>query len=81
MSSDINLLIQELTNRLGDHSFYTLKQLTSIGFFGSMSAARNALDEGLIPFLKVSKRRYVIPRQSLIAYLQSNFFFTKKNEF
>lgn len=65
-------LVEELTNKLGDVPFYTLRQLTSIGFFGSMPAARKALQQGRLPFFKISPRRCVITRQSLIDYLEKN---------
>jgi hypothetical protein len=65
-------LVKELTNKLGDHPFYTLRQLTSINFFGSMPAARKALQEGRLPFFKISPRRLVVTRQSLIEYLEKN---------
>lgn len=73
----INILITELNIRLGDRPFYTLRDLTSIGFFGSMPAARKALQEGRLPFFKISARRNVVSRQSLIEFLEKNC--TQKN--
>lgn len=68
----IDSLVEELTKRLGDLAFYSLGQLTSIGFFGSMPAARKALHDGRLTFYKVSPRRWVVSRQSLIQYLEKN---------
>lgn len=65
-------LIEELTTKLGDRPFYTLRQLTSIGVFGSMSAARQTLKEGRLVFVKISPRRLVIPRSVIIEYLRNN---------
>lgn len=65
-------LEEELTSKLGDLPFYTLKQLISIGFFGSKAAARVALREGRLTFVKISARRLVIPRLVLLEYLRNN---------
>jgi len=65
-------LVEELTNKLGDRPFYTLRELTSIGFFGSMPAARMALKEGRLIFIKISPRRFVIPRSVILEYLRIN---------
>lgn len=66
-------LVQDLNEKLGDRPFYTLRELTSIGFFGSMPAARQALREGRLPFFKISPRRCVVSRQTVIEYLENNF--------
>ena len=72
VTSHIGVLVEELNKSLGDLPFYTLRQLRSIGFFGSMAAARLALKQGHLNFVKVSQRRCVIPRASVIEYLQKN---------
>jgi len=66
-------LVDELNEKLGDKPFYTLRQLISVGFFGSMHAARRALQEGRISFVRISPRRSVIPRTVLLEYLRKNF--------
>jgi len=68
----IDSLVVELNTKLGDRPFYTLRELTSIGFFGSMSAARMAVKEGCLTHVKISKRRVVIPRSSLFEFLRNN---------
>lgn len=65
-------LVEELNIKLGDRPFYTLRELTSIGFFGSMPAARLALKQGRLTFVKISPRRFVIPRSSVLEYLREN---------
>ncbi len=65
-------LVEELNEKLGNRPFYTLRQLTSIGFFGSMPAARSALKDGRLSFVKISPRRSVIPRGVLLEYLRNN---------
>lgn len=73
MTSDLmDSMIGELDSKLGDLPFYTLRQLTSIGFFGSMPAARAALRKGQLAFVKISPRRFVIPRFVLLEYLHNN---------
>lgn len=71
-TSCIDLLAEELNRKLGDRPFYTLRQLTSIGFFGSVPAARLALKRGLLVFVKISPRRYVVPRSALLEYIRKN---------
>lgn len=66
-------LIKELDCKLGDErQFYTISELTSIGFFGSLPGARIALKNGLFPYIQPSKRRCLIPRLVLIEFLRSN---------
>lgn len=65
----INALVEELDRKLGDKPFYSLRELISIGFFGSMPAARMALLKGSLPYIKISPRRSVIPRSSIIEFL------------
>lgn len=72
MSAVIDLLIEELDSKFGYRAFYTLRDLKNIGYFGSLSAARKALSEGRLPFIKISSRRHAIPRCALLAYLRSN---------
>lgn len=76
----INSLVEELNIKLGDRPFYTLKQLITIGLFGSMPAARMALHQGHLAFVKVSQRRLVIPRLVLLEYLQKNVSDPKTTE-
>lgn len=65
-------LVGELNMKLGDRPFYTLRQLISIGFFGSMNAARMALRDGKLSYVKISPRRLVVPRLALLAFLRNN---------
>jgi hypothetical protein len=65
-------LVGELNMKLGDRPFYTLRQLISIGFFGSMSAAKTALLGGQLSYVKISPRRIVVPRLALLAFLRNN---------
>jgi hypothetical protein len=63
MSSHVlDSLVDELENKLGDRSFITVRQLVDCGIYGSMSAARMALADGRLPFVRVSLRRLAIPR-------------------
>lgn len=68
----INLMIDKLTEHLGDRQFFTIRDLYSIGFFGTMHAARMALKQGYLPFIRVSPRRCVIPREALMKFLRDN---------
>lgn len=68
----INLLIDELTKQFGDRQFFTIHDLKALGFFGSTHAARKALKEGLITYIKISPRRCVIPRSIILEFLRNN---------
>lgn len=68
----INLLIDELTEELGDRHFYTIHDLHTLGFFGTKNAARKALKNGKLAYVKISQRRCVVPRAALLDYLRNN---------
>lgn len=68
----MNLLIEELNQKLGDRPFYTISELVSTGFFGSKPSARAFLREGRLTFIKISPRRLVIPRLVVLEYLRNN---------
>ncbi len=68
----IDSLVKEIDDYLGYRTFYSLRDLTNIGYYGSMAAARRAMKEGHLSFVKVSQRRCVIPRKSLLDYLSKN---------
>lgn len=68
----IDLLIAELTKELGDRRCFTIDDLHSLGFFGSKHAARMALNNGKIAYVKISPRRRVVPRAALLEYLKNN---------
>ena len=74
MSSPLmDSLIEELNKKLGDSPLITTRQLISCGIYGSLSAARQALREGRLPFIKISLRRFVVPREELLNFLLNNF--------
>lgn len=68
----INLLIEQLSNELGDRQFFTIQDIHKLGCFGSKYAVHIALKSGKIPYIKISPRRRVIPRIALINYLKNN---------
>lgn len=70
----MDLLIIELDERLGNRPFYTLAELTTLGIFGSRPGARMVLRKGQLTFIKISPRRFVIPRSVLLEFLRNNIF-------
>lgn len=68
----MNLLVDELTKQLGDRHFYTIRELHTLGFFGTVDAARKALKHGKLAYVQISPRRRAIPRAALLDYLQNN---------
>lgn len=69
----IDSFIEEFEVRLGSRSFITIRELVDYGIYGSMSSARMALTNGRLPFVKISPRRFAIPRQALLLFLCENF--------
>jgi hypothetical protein len=73
MSSQlVDGLVNELNDKIGDRTFFTLSELVLFGLFGSLQAARHALRDGLLPSVRISQRRCVIPRAALINYIRAN---------
>jgi len=72
MSNYLKTLLKEISEQLGDHQFFTASELAKIGFFGTTYAARKAIKEGKLPFIRISNRRKVIPRPALLEYLRNN---------
>lgn len=68
----IDGVIEELNQKIGDRAFFTLPELVSLGLFGTVQTARHALEEGVIPFIRISERRCVIPRTALLEYVRKN---------
>jgi hypothetical protein len=68
----INLIVEELKKELGDRHFFTIDDLYILGVFGTKYAARMALKNGKLAYVKVSPRRSVIPRAALLEYLRNN---------
>lgn len=65
-------VIGEIDKKLGDLSFLTLPQLKELGVFGSLSAIRRVLREGKLTFVRVSPRRCLIPKSSILKYLHKH---------
>lgn len=78
MSQFIDLTLEELNKTLGNRSFYTLRNLVTAGFFGSIQSARGAVKKGQISAIQVSQRRLVVPRQALVDYLNKNLLISPK---
>jgi hypothetical protein len=71
--SEIIKIIDGLDQKIGDHPFYSVRQLVSSGVFGSMASARRALKQGRLSFVKISPRRFVVPRHEILQFLENNF--------
>jgi hypothetical protein len=72
MSQLMEGLVKELNEKIGDRAFFTLSELVSLGLFGTVQTARKALVDGELPFIRVSQRRCVIPRTSLLDYINKH---------
>ena len=62
-------ILKEIDQQLGERSFFTPRDLQKTGLFGSAQAVRIAIKDGRISYLKISPRRFIIPRSALITYL------------
>jgi hypothetical protein len=65
-------IIKKFEERLGNEDFIRPSQLVSIGLFGSTAAVRNALRDGILPFIKVSSHRTLIPRECVLEHLRKS---------
>lgn len=65
-------LLEEFNKFLGEKPYFTACQLIELGLFGSYSAVNAALKRGLIPHIKISKKRTVVPRSAVLEYFRNN---------
>lgn len=72
MTSKTKFVLDELFKEFKDRHFFTIDDLYIFGLFGTKYAARQALDSGILPFIKVSKRRRIVPKIALLEYLRIN---------
>lgn len=68
-TSELESLHTELLDLLKGYSFVTFEQVVDLGIFGTSQGVRRAVRERQLKCIKVSARRSVIPRQSLVDYL------------
>lgn len=80
MISQFDSLVQELDNLLEKKPYFTLSQLIELGLFGSNSAASTALKRGLLPSIKISPKRTVIPRSAVLDYFKANLVRSNQND-
>jgi hypothetical protein len=62
----------EIAERLGEKLFFSTSEIVESGLFGSQSGILQALNKGVLPFIRVSNRRFVIRREDLINYIEKN---------
>lgn len=79
MSQLMDELTKELNEKIGNRAFFTLPELVSLGLFGTVQTARQALTEGNLPFIRMTERRCVIPRAGLLDYIRSNLSNIEQN--
>jgi hypothetical protein len=65
-------LVQEFEKLLGNKPYFTKSRLIDLGLFGSSNAASDALKTGLLPSIKMSSKRTVIPRSAVVEYFRKN---------
>jgi hypothetical protein len=67
------IMIDDIDQKIGNKSFYSVRELVSAGVFGSLSSARRALQGGRLTYIRISQRRFVVQRQELLNFLQKSF--------
>jgi hypothetical protein len=68
----IETTIKHFESQLGDEICVSPKKLVDCGLFGSINAVKNALKKGLIPSIKVSSHRTLIPKSSVLDHLRGS---------
>jgi hypothetical protein len=66
-------VLEKFDKLIPKKEFLTVAELRKTGLFGSSSATLKAVKKGLIPRIKVSCRRSLIPRESILKFIQDNF--------
>jgi hypothetical protein len=72
VSTIMNSLAEELVKQLGDRQFYTARDLHTFGLFQTLFAAREALKQRKISYIRVTPRRRLIPKAAVLKYLRDN---------
>lgn len=72
MSINTESLVQELDRFLGEKPYITGNQLIEIGLFGSASAVTAALKREVLPSIRISPKRIVVPRSAVLEYFRNN---------
>ncbi len=65
----IDMLVDTLNKQADHRHFYTIPDLLKLGIFGTAYSARRALKLGILPCVRISTRRTIIPRAALLEYL------------
>jgi hypothetical protein len=68
----LNLISEDFAKEIGCLQFFTIKDLQNLGVFGTKYAARRALKNGQLSYIRISDRRRVVPRSVLLEYLRNN---------
>ncbi|MGA8163956.1 MAG: hypothetical protein WB791_02900 [Waddliaceae bacterium] len=58
---------------IGKKQFVTIHQLIDLGLFRSYYCAKNALENGVMPFTRVGSR-LLVHRDDLLKFLEENYF-------
>lgn len=65
-------VIDDINKKLDDVLFLTFSEVKALGVFGSSRAIRSAIRDGRITSVRVSPRRCVIPKSSIVSYIKLN---------
>lgn len=65
-------LIQCFEEKLSKDDFVRPGHLVEIGLFGSQTSVINACRKGILPYLRVSSHRILIPRQSVLEHIKKS---------
>lgn len=65
-------IVRFFEDRLGNDELLPLSKLVKVGVYGSLGAAKKALERGDLDFVKVSRNRTLVYRKSIIDHLKAS---------
>lgn len=71
MSDNIEMLVAELDLYLEPKPYFSISHLRTLGLLGSHSALNAAIKRGILPSIKISSKRTVVPRSAVLAYFRN----------
>jgi len=77
MSNSTIDLVKHFEDRLGEGELLPITDLVRCGLYGSVGAAKQAIERGDLPGLKVSRNRTLIPRQAILAHIRKSVLAVK----
>lgn len=65
-------LVKEFDELLPKAPYFSISELIELGLFGSSAAANAAIKRKVIPSIRMSPKRTVVPRSAVLDYFRKN---------